>query len=454
MKSKENFAKIKTLAFIVLAGVFSIGVNAQKQTLTLKDALAYALKNKADAKKANLDVENSEYQIQEVRSKALPQVSLNGALNYSPIIQETALPGEVLGQPGTTVLVPFGQKWNSTGTVNVTQAIFDYSVFTGLKAARSTREFYILNKELTDEQVIEKVANSYYQIYIQKQKLAIVDSTLANTVSVRKIISGQYENGLAKKIDLDRTSVKVSNLNSQRQQLQNAVTLQENSLKFLIGMPIATNIEIPKAEFEAVPQLLGESPDATKRTEFLVLKKQETLLQFEKESIVAGYYPTLNLAGNYGYQGLGPKIPYGGKSADNVYWTDYASIGLNLKIPIFTGFATRSKVRQAEIKLRKVATDLEDTKLSLDLGYENAKAQITNTMLTINSQRENMTLAQSVLDDTRNNYQQGLTSLTDLLDAENALTEARNNYSNSLLDYKLAEIQLIKSRGELKTLLN
>jgi len=454
MKSIKKFVKMKTFAMFAIALIFSAGVNAQNQTLTLKDALNYALKNKADAKKANLEVENSEYQIQEVRSRALPQISLNGALNYNPIIQETALPGEVFGQPGTTVLVPFGQEWSSTGSVSVTQALFDYSVFTGLKAAKSTREFYILNKELTDEQVIEKVSNSYYQIYIQKQKLAIVDSTLNNTLRVKNIISGQYENGLAKKIDLDRTNVKVSNLNSQRQQLQNAVTLQENSLKFLIGMPIATPIEIPRAEFEAVPQILAETPDTSRRTEYLLLKKQETLLEFQKESVVAGYYPTLSLSGNYGYQGLGSKLPYFAKPADGVYWSDYASIGLNLKIPIFTGFSTRSKVRQAEVDLKKIAADLEDTKLSLDLDYENAKSQITNTLLTINSQKENMTLAQSVLDDTRNNYQQGLTSLTDLLDAENALTEARNNYSNSLLDYKLAEIQLIKSRGELKTLLN
>jgi outer membrane protein TolC len=50
-------------------------------------------------------------------------------------------------------------------------------------------------------------------------------------------------------------------------------------------------------------------------------------------------------------------------------------------------------------------------------------------------------------------YLQGLT-LTDLLDAENAFTEAQNNYTAAVLDYKLAEIQLIKSKGELKTLIN
>ena len=65
-----------------------------------------------------------------------------------------------------------------------------------------------------------------------------------------------------------------------------------------------------------------------------------------------------------------------------------------------------------------------------------------------------MQLAQEVLDNTKNNYYNGLAPLTDLLDAENSHVEAQNNYTSALLDYKLAEIQLIKAKGELRTLTN
>jgi outer membrane protein TolC len=123
-------------------------------------------------------------------------------------------------------------------------------------------------------------------------------------------------------------------------------------------------------------------------------------------------------------------------------------------VPIFNGFATRSKVRQADIELRKTKEDLIDTKLSLDLAFQNAKTQINNSLITINNQKENVQLAQDVLDNTQNNYQQGLATLTDLLDAENSYIEAQNNYNTALLDFKLAEVQLIKAKGELKTLIN
>lgn len=442
------------LAILLIGFIFSQGIQAQTRKLTLKDAIQYALENKSDSKKAKLKVENSEYQIQEVRSRALPQISAHGNVTYNPILQLNALPGDFFGQPGTTILAPLGQKWSSVGGVTLTQNIFDQAVFTGLKAARTTREFYQINQQLTEEQVIERVANNYYQVFVQRQKLSVIDSNFVNTTKVKEIIKGQFDNGLAKKIDLDRITVKLHNINTQRQQLINDVQLQENSLKFYMGMPIETIIEIPQTEFQITPQALSEQPDSTQRTEYALLKKQEQLLDYQKKSIVAEYYPTLSISGSYNYIGQGPKLPLGASSSEGVYWSDYSIIGLDLKIPIFTGFGTRAKVRQADIELKQVKEDMLETKLSLDLAYENSKTQINNSIITIKNQKENVRLAEEVLSDTKNNYYNGLATLTDLLDAENSLVEAQNNYNSALLDYKLAEVQLIKAKGELKTLIN
>lgn len=440
---------------IILIFLCSIGLsaNAQVKTLTLKDALVYALENKADAKKARLQVENSEYKIQEVRSRALPQISANGNLTHNPIIQTTVIDGAGFGQPGTTIQAAFGQKWTSTAGVSLTQTIFDQSVFTGLRAARSTREFYQINDQLTEEQVIERVANNYYSVYVQRERLVLLDSNYVNTTKVRDIVKGQFDNGLAKKIDLDRIVVKMSNIDTERQQVKNQITLQENALKFYMGMPIETVIEIPKEEFEVVPAALTEEPNTENRTEYLLLKKQEELLVYNKKAVEAGYYPTLSLTAGYNYIGQGPQMPWFAKPSNGVYWSDYSAIGLNLHVPIFTGFGTRAKVRQADVEIRSLQEDMKDTKLSLDLDYRNAMADIDNNLITIKNQKENMQLASEILSNTKNNYLQGLASLTDLLDAENAQLEAQNNYTRAVLNYKIAEVALIKSKGELKTLI-
>ncbi len=446
----------KLIGIIVFSTCFlSHNVKGQEvKELTLKDALTYALQNKADAIKAKLDIENSNFQIQEVRSRALPQVTINGSLNYNPILQLNALPGDFFGAPGTTILAPLGQKWNSIGGVTLTQVLFDQSVFTGLKAAKTTREFYQINSDLTDEQLIERVANAYYQIYVQQLRLEIVENNLQNATKIRDVILGQYNNGLARKIDLDRINVRVNNINSTRQQLINAISIQENALKFYMGMPFENKIVIAKTAFEFKPEDLSTSLDINNKTEYMLLKKQEELLLYQKKSFQASYYPVLSLTGSFNYFGQGPEMPLFAKPSDGVFWSDFSTIGLNLRIPVFTGFSTKSKVKQADNAIKKLQADIEDTKIALDFAFENSKKQIENSLITISNQKENVKLAQSVLDNTNNNYLQGLATLTDLLDAESALVEAQNNYNNAILEYKLAEIQFLKSKGELKSLKN
>lgn len=453
-------AYTRRLVLLVMGvGMFSV---AKPQTnppapLSLKEALQHALDHKSEARKARLDEENSENKIDEARSRALPQINANGGLTYNPILQLSAVPGDLAGQPGTTLLIPFGQKWNSNASVSLSQNLFDKSVFTGLKAAKTTREYYQILAGLTDEQVIEQVATQYYQVLVQRQQLVVVDSNIATTTRVKNIIEGQYKNGLAKKIDLDRSKVSLSNLQAQRQQLVNAVQLQENALKFYMGMPIETPITIPSSALDSIhPQLslVDHIPDVKNLSDYKALKKQEELLQLQKEANKAAYYPSLSLSGNYGYQGLGNSFPIGKTNGKGANWFDYASVGLSLKVPLFNGFATRSKVRQAEIDIQKVKEDIKNTELSLNLTYQNARTQLQNSIITLNNQKENVALAEEVYTNTLNNYNQGLAPLTDLLDAENSLTTSQNNYSAALLDYRIAEIQLIKAQGNLKSLLN
>ncbi|MCL1669600.1 TolC family protein [Elizabethkingia ursingii] len=446
MNRKNN---VRIAAFLLMLGAFQ--ANAQ-QTVSLKNAIQYALQNKADAIKAQLNVRNSEYQIAEAKAGALPTLTGTGALNYNPILQKTPLPGDLIGQPGTVVMVPFGQKWNSNIGVSLQQALFNQQVFIGLKAAKTTKEFYQINKQLTEEQVIEKVSTAYYQVFSQQQKLEAVQSSYESTLKARNIIKSLFENGLAKKVDLDRTNVNLTNLETNRSQLKNAVTLQENALKFYMGMPIEEPIALVKEDVQINPQLLTDQINTDNRTEVRVLEKKKQLLQYNVKATQAAYYPTLSLIGNYAWQGFGPKFPIGPGKSQGVYWSDYASVGLSLNIPIFNGFLTKSKVDQAKIQLETLEQDLKDTKLNMSLDYRNAKAQMENSLDAIKNQTANMELAQTVLDNTRSNYQYGLATLTELLDAENALVQAKNNYSNSLYDYKVAEVQLYKAQGELLNL--
>lgn len=427
-------------------------VSAQQvQRLTLSEAISHALEHKAEAEKARLDIRKGDAQIAEVRSNALPNLSFNSNTSYNPLLQETVLPGEMFGAPGQQVKVAFGQKWTSSNMVQLTQVLFNQSVFTGLKAARSTKEFYILNAALTEEQIIEKVANAYFQVYQAEQMLDNAKNNLAITTQTIKIIEGLYDAGLARKIDLDRTVVARNNVNSGVHQLENTLDLAENTLKFMIGMPMNQEIELPEQTFD--PAVL---PDRTvnfdDRTEIKLMDKQLELLQWQKKATIAEYYPTAALSANYGFLGQGENMPWWNGKENGVFWSDLASIGLNIRIPIFNGFATKSRVELNQIEIEKAEADLRETYLGLDLSHKNALVQLDNNMTMITTQEGNVDLAEQVLANTRSNYQHGLATLNDILDAERDLTEAKNNLTKAKLDYKLAEINLLKSQGKLRTL--
>ena len=444
----------RNMALGALLFAFSITELQAQETVTLKQAIEYALQNKADAQNAQLDIRNADYQIMEAKAGALPKINGVANITYNPILQTTALDaGAFSGGPSNIQLITLGQKWNAGAGVQLSQALFNQQVFIGLKAAKSTKEFYQLNAQLTEEQIIERVSNAYFQVFTIQQKKETLESSYSSTEKARNIIKSLYDNGLAKKIDLDRTNVNLTNINTILKQQQNAINQAENALKFYMGMPIENKIELVKADMEITPHLLDETVATDQRSEIKILNKQRELLQYNKKAVEAAYYPTVNLNANYSWQGLGDKFPLTNGKKNGVYWADYSAITLGVNIPIFNGFATKARVEMAQIELDKLDVNLKDTKLGLDLAYQNAKSQIENSLASIENQKANVELAESVLADTKSNYQYGLATLTDLLDAENSLVQAKNNYTNAILDYKIAEVQYYKSKGELKTYL-
>ncbi|PKF75738.1 TolC family protein [Chryseobacterium sp. PMSZPI] len=454
MKRKRITAKKLKIGIAAAFMIFGFSSVSAQQQVSLQEAIKQALQNKAEAKKAALQVKKAEYKIDEARAGALPQISATISNTYNPILQKTVLPGEIVGKPGELIPVAFGTKWQSVNVVTLNQNIFDQRVFIGLKAAKSTREFYLLNSELTNEQIIENVATAYYQVFVQEENLKTIQESYANTERVRNVIKSLVDNGLAKPIDLDRTNVQLTNIGSNKQQLINAVEVSKNSLKFYMGIPIENSIELEEKEIVPNPELLATNVNLETRSELKVLNKQKELLQYSKKATIANLYPTVGLTANYGWQGLGNKFPYATGSSQGTNWGDYASIGVAIKIPIFMGGATKAQIQQAEIDIQDLDQDIQNRKLNLSLDYKNAISNMENAIINIQSMKDNVDLAEKVQKNTQANYQYGLATLTEVLDTENSLTQAKQNYANALLDYKQAEIKVIKAKGELNTLQN
>ncbi len=260
-----------TLLIMTLMSIESFAQQENYTNLTLKDVLQIALSTNHEIKKAQLDVENGIYKTKEVRASALPRVDGLGGLTHNPLLQQSALPGEIFGEPGTTMLVALGQKWNTNIGVSVSQVLFNQSVFAGLKAAKTSQELFELHASLTEEVIIEQVTSAYYAILIQQKKLNVVDTTISNTQKTLDIAITQFENGLIKEVDKKRLMVTVSNLKSQRQQLKNELDILINQLKLIAGIPVAEPLTLSKTESFEEKETLANDVNISNRTEMALL---------------------------------------------------------------------------------------------------------------------------------------------------------------------------------------
>ncbi|QJB34569.1 TolC family protein [Chitinophaga oryzae] len=447
------------LTLILLMGIGGLHAYAQAP-LTLQEALKFALNNNQQLSRTKMEEEMGKFKTQEVRSQALPQI--NGNANYTDNLKlaQSLLPGTVIGKPDSSVTITFGTQYTATVGAELNQQIFNQAVFTGLKAAKAGEEYYTLQTQKSTEDVIYNVSGLYYQLLVLQEKIVTVNSNIEKLTQLVNATQSQYENGLAKKIDLDRIKVNLTNYKTQRTQLLNNAATQANNLKRQLGMPLQSSFTIPRAslkeiETKAAGVLQYDDMNLEERTEFKLIKKQEQLQEFQKKAYLAEYYPTLSLFGRYSYNGMSQQWLFSKNDpANSTFWYGAAAVGLSVHIPIFDGFGRRSKVSQANVTLRQLAKQKEEIALNLNADYENAKLQVRTNLSTIHTQKENVDLANEVYYSTQNNYKLGLASLTDLLNAETSLADAQNSYNEALLQYKMAELDIIKSKGSLRELLN
>ncbi|TDX02216.1 TolC family protein [Dinghuibacter silviterrae] len=428
--------------------------------LNLKSCLQFALAHNQQIAVTRFDEKTGLEKIKETRSQALPQVNGTGSLQDNVQKQVLVLPPALAAQFGSGGKpIPITLTWQMSAGATLDQKIYDQSVFTAVKAAKAGMDYYKMHTALTQTQVIEQVAQVYYRAQVTGTQVAVLDSNIANITKVMNSTQNQFENGLARKIDVDRLKVNLTNLNTQRTALVDSIIEQGFQLRYLMGMsldePLSLEMFAPKTVEDEIGQHLSldSGLNLNNRLEYTILKKQAELEEYQKKAYKAQYYPSLAFQGNYSTNGVSDNFDFVGHGTTAI-WYQVGYIALNLKVPIFDGGGRRARVNQAQIAIDQYNEQAAQTASQLDMDYRNSKIFLATSIDQIKAQKANLDLALEVYNVTQSNYGQGLSNLTDLLDAENSYLQAENNYNSALLQYKLAEIGLIKANGNLQSLLN
>lgn len=428
-----------------------VSIYAQ-ENWNLKTCIAYGLKNNRNtAVYANEKLE-ADGLAKEALADYLPKISLTGTLDDNLKVQQSILPAGLLGPE--PVKIAFTQKFNTNATAQLDQTIYDQSLIAGLKA----RKFNILQADLnikkSQETIIYNISNAYFQIYVYREQLNLLKGNLTtynNQIEVSKL---QVEKGVALENDLNKVTVDYNNALSQIRVAESNLILSENQLKFEMGFPFDTALpvdslsqtEIKQGHFAAVN---NTSFEVGKRTDYQLSEVNARLLEIDVKKIRAGALPKLTGYARYGGVGFGNTL----KPALTDF-SPFAAIGLKLSIPLFDFYRRNAQYNQARYKSINASETLELDASKFRLEYENAKTKIIVAQNSLENDKRNIELAQSVFSVTDLQYRKGITDLTEWITAQNTVKDAQNTYLNSLYSFYQARIDLEQAAGTLNNFYN
>jgi len=420
-----------------------------QQEWNLKSCIEYGLKNNRNTVVYANEKKAADAKAKEALADYLPKISVTGTFDNNLKVQQSVIPAGVFGPD--PIKVAFSQKYNTNGTAQLDQTIYDQSLLTGLKANKYNSQQADLNIRQSEETIIYNISNAYFQIYVYREQLILLKSNLETYNKQIDITKLQVKKGVALQKDLDKVTVDYNNAVSQTRVAESNLTLSENQLKYEMGYPISDALPVDRvSQLDVVKTSLtgvAANPFAVnQRTDYQLSEVNSKLLEIDQNRIKAGALPKLTGYARYGAVGFG-STP--GPAFNDL--NPFSAVGLKLTIPLFDFFKRNAQYNQARYKSLNAVENLKLDAGKYQLEYENAKTKLIKAQSNLDNDRRTIELAESVFKTTDLQYQKGITDLTDWINAQNSIKEAQNNYLNSLYSFYQAKIDLEKAGGTLKT---
>ena len=442
--------KYITIIFIVsITDLFS-----QDMELTLDQCIDLAIENNENLKNAKLEEKISKALSKEYLSVGLPQINFDGGLKYNHDVPKSLIDISrfMPGVPeGTEQEVSFGQDYDGRVDLFINQMIFNGSYFVGLSAAK---ELVKLSKKLTrrnEIDIVETVQKAYYTVLNTKKRIDLVNSNLDRLQNLLNEMKQLYENGFIEKLDVDRIQVAFNNLKSEKIKADRLYKLSNEVLNFQVGLPVGTEVKlIGNLSEDIVNQFQYNISDFdySNRIEYSILKTDKNLKFYDLKNNRSQYLPQVYANYNYGYNTASSNYDL---FFENDRWKSFGTLGLKVIIPIFDGFLKRSKINQSKFKIEQIENQMLFLERSINLQINQSIANYENTKESLKISKENLELAQNVYNSTEIKYREGVGSNLELIDSNNSLKTAQNQYYNSLYESIIASIDIKKTLG---TLLN
>jgi outer membrane protein len=430
-------------AFALLLLSSAFGMRAQTQQLSLIQAQDYALKNAFQVKNALHDKNSADLTSDELLGIGLPQ--LNGSVQYQNFINlpTSIVPGDFFGAPGQDVKVQFGVPHQMTAGLSASQLLFDGTWLVGLQASKAYAELQRKNIQKSEIDIRAKTAEAYSTALTTQANLAILRDLLSNMQRLLNETEAMQREGFSEQQDVDQLMLSVNEIMIQIGYTEQYVKITKDLLKFTIGLPLSTEIELTDT-WESLTETSGDDILAFNPSSTIDVQLAENGLlmqQLNVKSKKAALMPNFAAFYNVQTQGLRDEFNYFDTSLP---WFPIQLWGLQLNVPILSGGSKSKTIKKTEVEVKRMTDMVSMTREAVQLEYNTATTELSFSKKRMSQAKSNLELAKSILQKEEIKYREGMSTSFNITQRNQQVINAQGTYTNAAIAYMNAQTKLNK----------
>lgn len=397
----------------------------------------------------------------QARAAMLPQLDGSASLSRS---RSEGPSTQTQFDPSTGEPVRFSGDTESNTTtrslgINGQQMVFDRARFTTLRSQRALGRAADYQVEAAGDSLITRTSAAYFNVLVQLETLAAAQASEAALKKQFDAASKRLEVGLAPITDVHEARAQYDSARANTILARNAVEDAYQALAEITGQPV-TSLKALPADFQ--PALPAEgSADAwvaraiDNNPSLQAAREQLASAEANVETARSGHWPTLYLSGSYG-----DRRTTGDSTFSSTFLTDPVTnpidsrsrgptIGVTLNVPIFSGGATQSRVRQALASRDATADQLEQQRRALTRNTRAAYQALVAGISEVEARRAALTSARAAYDASQVGLEVGTRTVLDVLNNQQNLFNAQRAYAQARYNFLQSRLNLEQAAGTL-----
>jgi len=436
-------SKMKKFVSLTIAFIMTISwVNGQHTFHSLEEIWSFAIAKNPDNAVYQLKVDKAIKDYKTANSNLYPKVSVGMSGQYNMEIPETPVPGEIFGKPGETIYAKFGQTYNYSNGLYASKTLLDWQSMFQAKIAKSNTSLVKAEKALFEQQLKQQMAQVYYAtltaraaVDLSRKDLALADSTLLLTTF-------RFQQGLIDNLTLNQAKINRNNALDRFEKNNQYLFENEINLKILLGLtPSDTLVLSEKIQWKENKILETITPDDLSLNLYKIQTENAT---FITKQALGRFSPKLDIVTYWGSVQYQEDFKLSMKSSD---WQPNRYIGLNLSIPLFTGFANKNQYQSAKISQNIARLNYDEAKRKSSLNDSILFNNYFKAKQSVQTAQQNLQLADENVQLASNKYSEGLITLDNYLSVSDDYLAVENQYFSRLSDY-LINKAIIQSRNK------